>query len=82
MLPLTNEELKQHHCARVYYIWGNEILKKLSKNIHYRKVKYHIHYTGKYRDAAHSYCQNLICQMKSIQFFRNGKNHDYHFIIK
>ena len=33
-----------------------KILKKFSKDINYEKVRDHCHYTGKYRDAAHSIC--------------------------
>ena len=56
MLPLTKEELKSYQDAKVCYICGKRILKKLSKNINYRKVRDHCHSTGKYRDAAHSIC--------------------------
>ena len=49
MLPLTEEELKLHQDAKVFYICGKRILKKLSKSINYRKVRDHCHYTGKYR---------------------------------
>ena len=48
-----------------------------------RKVRYHCHYTGKYRGAAHSKC-NLNCKIvKEISvLFHNGSVYDYHFIIK
>ena len=35
---------------------GEKILKRLSKSKNYRKVRYHCHFTGKYRVAAHSTC--------------------------
>ena len=41
MLPLTKEELKSHQDAKVCYICVKRILKKLSKNITYRKVRDH-----------------------------------------
>ena len=49
MLPLTEEELKLYQDAKVFYIFGKRILKKLSKSINYRKVRDHCHYTCKYR---------------------------------
>ena len=48
MLPLTKKELKSYQDAKVCYIWGKTILKKLSKSKNYRKLRY---YTGKYRGA-------------------------------
>ena len=54
MLPLTKEKLKSLQDAKVCYICGKRILKKLHKKINYWKVKDHCHYTGKYRGAAHS----------------------------
>ena len=67
MLPLTKEELKSHQEARICYICGRRILKKLSKSMNYRKVRDHCHYTGKYRGGSHSICnKNLMCLMKSL----------------
>ena len=42
-LPLTKEEVKSHQDAKVCYICGKRILKKLSKSINYRKVRDHCH---------------------------------------
>ena len=48
-----------------------------------RKVKYHCHYTGKYRGAAHSKCNLNYKIVKEIPvLFHNGSVYDYHFIIK
>ena len=47
MLPLTKEELKSHQDAKLCYISGKRILKKLSKTINYWEVRDHCHYTGK-----------------------------------
>ena len=49
MLPLTKEELKSHQDAKVCYICGKRILKKLSKSTDSQKVRDHCHYTGKSR---------------------------------
>ena len=48
MLPLTKEELKSHQDAKVCYICGKKILKKLCKSKDYGKVRVHGHYTDKY----------------------------------
>ena len=48
-----------------------------------RKVRDHCHYTGKYRDAAHSICSLKYGVPKEIPLvFHNGPNYDYHLIIK
>ena len=83
MLPLTKEELKLHQDAKVCYICRKWILKKLSKIINYRKFIDHCHYTGQYRNAAHSICNlkfNLPNEIPVV--FHNSSNYDYHFIIK
>ena len=55
-LLLTKEKLKSHQDANVCYICGKRILKKLSKNLNYQKVRDHCHYKGKYRGIPHSIC--------------------------
>ena len=83
MLPLPKEELKSHQDAKVCYIRGKRIFKKLSKSINYRKVRDHCHYTGQYRGAAHSICNLKFNVPNDIPVvFHNGSNYDYHFIIK
>ena len=48
-----------------------------------QKVRYHCHYTGKYREAAHSNCNLNYKIPKEIPVvFHNGSTYDYHFIIK
>ena len=54
MLPLTKEELKSHQDAKVCYICGNRFLKQIANDKNYQKFKDHCHYTGTYRDTAHS----------------------------
>ena len=83
MLPLAKEELKPDQDAKVCYICGERILRKLSKSINYRKVRDHCHYTGKYRGAAHSICNLKFNMPHEIPVvFHNGSKYDYHFIIK
>ena len=56
-------------------------LKKLSKNINYYKVRYHCHYTVKYRGAAHRVCNSKFNLPEEITVvFHNDSKYDYHFI--
>ena len=83
MLPLTKEELKSRQDAKVCYICGKRILKKLSKIIKYRKFRDHWNYIGKYRATAHSICNlkfNVPIEIAVV--FHNGSNYNYHVIIK
>ena len=83
MLLLTKEELESRQYAKVFYICGKIMLKKLSKRINYRKVRGHCHYTGKYRGAAHSICNVKFYAINEIPVvIHNVSNYDYHFIIK
>ena len=64
------------------HLWKKN-LKKLSKSIHYWKVRDHCHYTGKYRGAAHSIYNLKFSVPNEIPVvFHNSSNYDYHFIIK
>ena len=69
MLPLTKEGLKPHQDAKVCYICGKRILKKLSKSINYRKVRDHCYFTGKYRGTAHSICNLKFNGLMKSLFF-------------
>ena len=52
-------------------------------NKNYFKVKYHCHYTGKYRRATHRTCNLRYQTPKEIPVVcYNGSIYDYHFIIK
>ena len=83
MLPLTKELLKSYQDAKVCYFYGKIILKNVSIDKNYQKVRDHCHYTGKYRGAAHSICSLKFKVPNEIPVvFHNGSNYDYHFIIK
>ena len=69
MLPLTKKELKLHQDVTECYICGRWFLKKFTNDKDYRKIRDHCHFTGKYRDAAHSTCKNLMSLVKSLYFF-------------
>ena len=48
----------------------------------YHKVRYHGHYTGKFREAAHSICNLRYKTRKEVPIvFHSGYTYDYHFII-
>ena len=83
MLPLTKEELKSYQESKVSYICGKGILEKFAKDKNYQKVRNYSHYTGKYRDAAHS-IYNLKFNMPNeiAVVFHRGSNYEYHFIHK
>ena len=83
LLPLTKEELKSYQYTKVCQICGKRILRKLSKSIHYWKVRDHCHYTGKCKGAAHIICNLKFNVPSEIPvLFHDGSNYDYHFIIK
>ena len=83
MLPLTKEKLESLQDAKVCYTCGKRILKIISIDKNYQKVKDHYHYTGKYRGAAHNISNVKFNVSNEISaFFPNGSNYDYHFIIK
>ena len=52
MLLLTKKRIK----ITLRCFCGKRILKRLAKSKYYWKFRDHCHYTGKYRNAAHSIC--------------------------
>ena len=81
MMPLIDEENESCEKQNVCYIY-----KKISANDYdnynkYQEVRYHCHYTRKFRGAAHSIC-NLRNKTpkKILVVFHNGFTYDYHFI--
>ena len=85
MKPLTDKENKSYEKPKVCYIckknFSTDVNDKNAFKL-YHKVRYHCHYTGKFRGAAHSIC-NLRCKTsKEIPVvLLNGSTYDYHFII-
>ena len=83
MLPLTKERLKSHQDVKICYICGKRILKKLSKSVNYREIRYYCHYAVKYRGTTQSICNLKLNVPSDIPVvFYTGSNYDYHFIIK
>ena len=65
------------------YICGKYFLKKLFRDINYRKVTDHCHYTGKDRGPARSICNLKFNVPNEIPVvFHNGSKYDCRFIIK
>ena len=67
----AKEQQKSYENAKL--VWKKKIENKYLKHKKYRKVRYHCHYTGKYRWATRSIC-NLKCSVpkKFPIFFHNG----------
>ena len=80
MIPLTTEEKIHYNEQEICYICKKEFNKNDEKNY---KVRYHCHYTGKYRGTVHNICNLRYKIPKEVPIvFHNGSIYDYHFIIK
>ena len=85
MIPLTDYKTKYYEKQKYCHICKgkfctNENDEKFEK---YRKVMDHIHYTGKFRGAAHNICNLRYKVQREIPaVICNGSTYDYHLIIK
>ena len=80
MIPLATEEKIHYNKQKICYICKKEFNINGEKNY---KVRYHCHYTGKYRGATHNICNLRYKVSKEIPIvFHNGSTYDYHFITK
>ena len=60
-----------------------KLTQKLPNDKNYRKVRYHFHFTGKYRGTTHSICNLRFNVPKETPLvFLNGSYCSYYFIIK
>ena len=87
MIPLTDEENKSYEKQKICYIYKKEFSNnddiEVALNKNYQKGRYHCHYTGKIRVAAHDICNLRYKTPKEISVvFHNGSTYDYHFTIK
>ena len=84
ILPLTKEGLKSNQDAKVCYICGKGILKKLSESINYRKVRDHCHLQVNIKVQQYNNISNLKFNVPNEipVVFQNDSNCDYHFVIK
>ena len=86
MTTLTSDEISLYvskklcHICKGKFCYGKN---KKSEYALYHNVRDHCHYTGKFREAAHSICNLRYRIPKKIStVFHNGSTYDYHFIIK
>ena len=80
---MTKEQKESNESAKTCFICKGKFENKYLKDKKYGKVRYHCHYTVKYRGAAHSICNlKYSVPKKDPIVFHNGPNYDYHFIIK
>ena len=85
MIPLTDKDTESyekqkvcHVCKKGFCYDKNEKKFKL-----YQTVIDHCHYTGKFRETAHSICNlRYKVQREILVKIHNGSKYDYHFIIK
>ena len=86
MIPLTDKENKSYEKQKVCYKCKKEFsIDENDKSIFkiYYKVKYHCHFTRKFRGADHTICNLGYKTPKEIPVvFHNGSTYDYHFIIE
>ena len=86
MVPLNDEEIKSDEKQKKCYIWKKEFcFDKNQENEFklYQKARYHCHYTGKFRGAAHNICNLRYKVLREIPVvIHNSSTYDYHFIIK
>ena len=86
MTTLTSDEVTLCESQKVCHICKGGLCygKNKKKDFKlYQKVRDHCHYTGKFREAAHSNCNLQYKVPKKIPIvFHNGSTYDYHFIIK
>ena len=61
MKLLTSEQQKLYENAKIWYICEEKF-----ENKQYHKVTDHCHYTGEYRDTAHSICNLKIVYLKKL----------------
>ena len=79
--PLTNEQIKEYNKAKECHICFKGFAN--NKDIAYRKVRDHCHYSGMYRGAAHSSC-NLRYKIPNYipVVFHKFAGYDAHLFIK
>ena len=83
MIPLTKEENKSYEEQEACHICeGKFCTDEDDENYKNRKmVKDHCHYTGKFREAAHSKCNLNYKVRKNIPIIIHNASYDTHFTI-
>ena len=83
MIPLTNEEIKFYENQKQFHIYKKGFFRNKKDKLRHTKVRYHCHYTEKFRGAAHSICNLRYAVPKNIPIIiHNHSTYDDHFIIK
>ena len=84
MTPLTHEENNFYKEQEAWHICKEEFCtdKDDKSYIHKRKVKYHCHYTGKFRGAALSKCDLNYEDPKDIPIIIHNATYDTFFYNK
>ena len=84
MIPLTKEEEDNYNKENICYICKKEFNNDMTESSSLEcKVRYHCHFTGKYRGAPQNTCNLRYKIPKNIPvIFHNGSTYGYHFIIK
>ena len=79
---LASKQQKSYENAK-HFLCKDKFECEQAKDKNYCKVRYHCHYTGEYRGAAHCICYLKYSASKEISIIQHNKsNRGYHFIIK
>ena len=83
IITLTHKENNFYNEQEICYICKEKFcMDKDDKDcINRKKVKYHCHYTGKFREAAHSKCNLNNKVQKEIPVVIHNASYDTHFIL-
>ena len=85
MIPLTDKENKSYEKQKVCHICKKEFCfdeNEKNKFKLYQNVRDHCHYTGQFREAAHSICNLRYKVPKDIPVVIHNARYDTRFIIK
>ena len=83
MIPLTNEEIMFYENQKQFHIYKKGFFRNKKDKFKHTKVRYHCHYTGKFRETAHRICNLRYAVPKNIPIIiHNRSTYDDHFIIK
>ena len=78
MVPLSHEESNFYNEQKICYICKEKFCMDKDDK---RKVKYHCHYTRKFRGATHSKCHLNYNIQKEIPIIIHNASYDIHFML-
>ena len=83
LLTMSQAEQAKHDAADHCYLCKQRFDDAIAAvDQTWQKVRDHDHYTGRYRGAAHSYCNlQLRRQIKILMFLHNFRGYDSHLIV-